>query len=258
MTRAPREPDLSVVVPCYQEIDAIPPLLDALTAWRAGRGDVEILFVDDGSTDGTGEALRGAGARLRGARVLRHATNRGVGAAMRTGFEAARGRVVVCYDADRTYPLADVDRLVATLDEGFDVASASPFLAGAGLDGVPLWRRLLTRGAALAYRIALRRPTEVRTFSCAFRAYRGEVARRVRFRSDGFPAAAEILGGLIRDGARVKEVPSVLSERREGRSKMRVLRAALGHLGVLARLLRRPPPGRVTTTDADPAVVEPR
>jgi SAM-dependent methyltransferase len=157
--------------------------------------------------------------------------------------------VVVCYDADRTYPIEDVARLAARVESGeCDVASASPFLPGAGVEGVSGSRVTLTRGAALAYRLVLgRRAGGVRTFTCAFRAYRGDLARTIEFDSDGFPAAGEILSRLLLAGARVVEVPSVLSVRSEGVSRLRVGRTVRGHLGVLARLLRWHPPRRART-----------
>jgi dolichol-phosphate mannosyltransferase len=170
--------------------------------------------------------------------VVTHARNRGVGAAVRTGIAAARGDVVVTYDADRTYPAADAVRLVAAVEAGADVATASPFLPGGTAGDVPWTRRFLSRAAARCYRLVLgRRAGPVRTFTCGFRAYRRAPLLDARFRSDGFPATAEVLGLLLLQGAVAVEVPSALSTRREGRSKMRTVRAVFGHLSVLARLL---------------------
>ena len=119
------------------------------------------------------------------------------------------------------------------------VATASPFAPGGSLEDVGAFRRFLSRAASGCYRLVLgRHAAGIRTFTCGFRAYRADAVRDLPFRSRGFPATAEILGLLLLRGVRVEEVPSALSTRREGRSKMRTLRAALGHLGVLARLLR--------------------
>jgi dolichol-phosphate mannosyltransferase len=222
---------VSVVVPAFQEEDALRAFARELGALSAD----EVVFVDDGSTDATRTVLDDMARRDARVRVVSHGANRGVGAAMRTGFDAAKGDVVVVYDADRTYPMEDVSRLVAAVREGADVASATPVVA----ERVPWWRRVLTWGAARSYRRALGPRAEgIRTFTCAFRAYRREWARRVAFESDGFPAAAEILGRALLAGARVVEVESRLSVRREGRSKMRVWKAIRGHRRVL-RMLRR-------------------
>jgi dolichol-phosphate mannosyltransferase len=245
------------VIPCYDEEEALPSLLPALEVWieerRLEGRRVEVVFVDDGSTDRTPQLLAGAALHHEAMRVLTHPVNRGVGAAQRTGLRDARGRAVVVYDADRTYPLDDVARLADGLADA-DVVTASPFLPGAGVEGVP-WRRLvLTRGAALAYRLVLGGSSRgVVTFTCAFRAYRGDLARGIEFDADGFPAAAEILGRLMLAGARVVEVPSVLSVREAGTSRLRVVRTIRGHLEVLLRLLRwHPPrPKRQKTTRTD-------
>ena len=224
----------SLVVPCYQEEDALgafEPLLPRLDL-------EEIVFVDDGSTDGTAEALR----RIEGldprVRVRTHEKNRGVGAAMRTGLEAATGDVVVVYDVDRTYPPETIPKLVEAVARGADIATASPFVEGGQVEDVPFHRAALSKGAALAYRVAIGgNAKDVKTFTCAFRAYRKDWIPRLEFRSDGFPAAAEILGLALKQGAKVVEIPAALTSRTEGTSKMRVMRAMRGHVGVLVRLM---------------------
>jgi dolichol-phosphate mannosyltransferase len=224
---------VSWVIPCYQEADALDAGLDALLALP---GD-EIVFVDDGSRDGTADRLAATARRDPRVRVATHAVNRGVGAAMRTGFGVATGDAIVAYDADRTYPAADAARLLEALEAGADVATATPFSEGGALEGVGAFRRTLSRGASLAYRTVLgRRAGGLRTFTCGFRAYRATSLKGLPFRSDGFPATAEILGLLLLRGARAVEVGSRLSTRSEGRSKMRTLVALAGHL--------RPPPPR--------------
>jgi dolichol-phosphate mannosyltransferase len=225
---------VSWVIPCYQEAEALDAGLDALLSLP---GD-ELVFVDDGSRDGTAERLAAAARRDGRVRVATHAVNRGVGAAMRTGFAAATGDAIVAYDADRTYPAADAARLLDALRAGADVATATPFSDGGALEGVGAWRRALSKGASLAYRLVLgRRAGGVRTFTCGFRAYRAGPLAGLGFKSDGFPATAEILGLLLLKGARAVEVGSRLSTRVEGRSKMRTLVALFGHLRVLLRLL---------------------
>jgi dolichol-phosphate mannosyltransferase len=223
---------VSLVVPCFEEAEALEAGLPVLLALPVD----EWVFVDDGSTDGTARRLADAAARDARVRVATHERNRGVGAATRTGALASTGDVVVVYDADRTYPPEHVATLVAALGDGVDVAGASPFAAGG--DAAAVARRAwLSRAATRCYRVVLgRRAKGITAFTCAFRAYRGDRLRTLRWSSDGFPAAAEMLGRLLLDGARVVEVPSVLSTRREGRSKMRAVRATFGHLRVLGRL----------------------
>lgn len=223
----------SFVVPCFQEEAAVPSFRAVLPRIEA----TEIVFVDDGSTDQTAaqlDALLADDARVR---VVTHDVNRGVGAAMRTGIAATSGDIVVVYDVDRTYPIDDARALIDAVEGGADLATASPFLDAGDTDDVPWPRLLLSRGAVAAYRWALGpRADSIRTFTCAFRAYRGDWIRGLAFESDGFPAAAEILGRALLDGRRVVELPSTLGVRTAGESKMRVGKALRGHLGIVRRL----------------------
>ncbi len=235
-------PDISVVVACFDEEEALPPLfveLDRLRRAAAERGlSVETVFVDDGSRDGTAALLARHAAEGPGRRVVTHPGNRGFGAALRTGLAAAGGRAIVCYDADATYPVLDVLRLVDAL-AGADVAGASPFAPGGAVAAGP-WRRLLSRAAATVHRVALRdRGRGISALTCAFRACRREALPLMPFRADGFLAAAEALCLLVLAGGRYREVPSALSARRHGRSKMRALAVAAGHLSLAVRVALR-------------------
>lgn len=223
----------SFVVPCYQEeasLEAFAPRLPDVPAQ-------EILFVDDGSSDGTAARLAAIAAADPRVRILTHARNRGVGAAMRTGMESSTGDVVVVYDADMTYPLEDAARLIDALVPDKGLATATPFAVGGGLEGVSAWRRFLSRAAGWSYRVVLgRRARGLNVFTCAFRAYRGDLARSLRWQSDGFPAAGEMMGRALLQGASVVQVASPLRVRTEGTSKLKVVPTTLGHLGVLWRL----------------------
>jgi glycosyltransferase involved in cell wall biosynthesis len=225
---------VSVVVPCFQEEDALAAFGPVLARIQAD----EVLFVDDGSRDETPARLAQLAAADPRVRVLTHAENRGVGAATRTGLAAATRAIAAVYDADATYSVDDLEALVAGVRAGADVVGASPLAAPGGLGDVPWTRRLLTRAAALAYRLVLgRRARHLTVHTCAFRAYRGAVLPRVLPVADGFPAAAEMLGRAVLEGLRVEERPAVLSRRRHGASKLRLLRALPGHLLGLVRLL---------------------
>jgi dolichol-phosphate mannosyltransferase len=192
-----------------------------------------------------------------------HPENRGFGAAMRTGFASARGRVLVSYDADATYPVEDVLRLHDSLADA-DVATASPFGAGGSAVADPA-RLFLSKAVVHLYRLALRdRAGGLTAYTCAFRAYRAEALRGVEWRADGFLAAAEVVTRLLLAGARVVEVESTLTARAHGRSKMRFLRTAREHLALLLSLaLRRGGfrarrrPGTMRRSRPPPAVPDP-
>jgi glycosyltransferase involved in cell wall biosynthesis len=116
--------DLSVVVPVFNEQENVPFLAreihDALSAWS---GTVEVILVDDGSTDGTWAALLEARRRHAAFRLIRLRRNFGQTAAMSAGFHAARGQVIVTLDADLQNDPADIPKVVRKIEEGFDVVS---------------------------------------------------------------------------------------------------------------------------------------
>lgn len=114
-------PDVSVVIPAYNEQDGIGPTLDALLDALEGSDRVyEVLVVDDGSSDATGQR-----ARRDGVTVLTHRHNRGYGAALRTGVLRAAAPVVLFYDGDGQFQPEDVERVVAEIDAGADAALGS-------------------------------------------------------------------------------------------------------------------------------------
>lgn len=239
-TAAELPPAISVVIPCYNEEDGIAQLrqtLETLDGLMKARGETwELVLVNDGSKDATLVRLQQAFSDWPHVVIANHPQNRGVGAAMRTGFAHAKGDIITCYDADCAYPVADLLTLVDAVRSGAHVASATPFVPGGSLEGVPLHRRVLSQGVAELYRAVLGGPAgSIQTFSCAFRAYRRDALFAIHFDSDGFPAASEILARLVIAGFRIVEVPSTLSDRKFGVSKMRKLETIRAHLKLLAR-----------------------
>jgi dolichol-phosphate mannosyltransferase len=108
-------PALSVVVPVKDEAENVGPLAREIAAALAGVPDSEIIFVDDGSTDGTAAALKALKSEIPGLRAIRHAANYGQSRAIRTGVRAARAPVIVTLDGDGQNDPADIPKLLAEL-----------------------------------------------------------------------------------------------------------------------------------------------
>lgn len=233
--------DLSIVVPCFNEVDSIPALecgLRPVVALLVRSCSLELVFVDDGSSDGTSEAIRTSLGSSAGVpcRVEKHPTNRGLGAALRTGFEVARGEVIVTTDCDGTYRFAEIPCLLSYLTPDVDVVTASPYHPLAGVDNVPFYRLLLSRGSSLIYRLLV--SGGVHTYTSLFRAYRRHVIEAIPFGSDGFLAGTEILVKALLKGYRVVECPMVLHARQRGTSKAKLARTMMAHLEFQGRVLR--------------------
>lgn len=225
---------LSVILPCFNEADNVPlweghlfPDLERLPfPW-------ECLVVDDGSTDGTGAAAAALAGRRPNIRLLTHDRNRGLGAAIRTGFAAARGDAILTLDSDLTFSADTLPLMVAALEAGADGVCGSPYLGR--FRGVDLQRRFLSAGVNMIYRTLLGRPLTAVTSLC--RLYRADAVRQLELGCDSFDINAEIIFQMLAQGADVREVPAVLSARIFGASKIRVGREMANHLGLFARIL---------------------
>lgn len=114
MAEAPTSPDLSVVVPVMNEAENIAPLVHEIAAALDGRAAFEIVYVDDGSTDGSFERLRALAKEFPMLRAQRHAARRGQSAAIRTGVKAAHGALIATLDGDGQNDPADIPALLDT------------------------------------------------------------------------------------------------------------------------------------------------
>ena len=234
---------VSVIIPLYNEEEGLEALAGDLETMRRGiealGHRVEIVFVDDGSMDGSTWQISLLYRGRSDVRVVAHKENRGFGAALRSGIAESRGAVLVCYDGDRPYPPEDAALLVEAVQgpEDADAATVSPWAPGGKAEGITGLRRLLSRGASALYRAALRgKGRDITCFTASYRAYKGDAIRGVEFKADDFLAPAEIMVRLLVGGRRVIEIGSRLRDRTTGSSKMRVGPTVFRHLGLLLRV----------------------
>jgi glycosyltransferase involved in cell wall biosynthesis len=193
---------ISIVIPCYNEASTIGRIIEAVRA--AAPAEKEIIVVDDASTDGSGELLAGA-LRSRIDGLVRHEVNRGKGAAMRSGFEAASGDVVLVQDADLEYDPSEYARLLAPILEGHaDVVYGSRFMGAAPHRVLYFWHRVgngfLTLLSNMLTNLNL---TDMET---CYKAFRREVLRSIRIEEDRFGFEPEITAKVAKGGWRVYEV----------------------------------------------------
>lgn len=231
---------VSLVVPCYNERAAIDQLMARLAAARsafADRFEFELIFVDDGSTDGTAELIEAALGTACDGRLVRHGHNRGVAAAIHSGILAASHEIVVSIDSDCTYDPLGLDRLVEVLLQDHTAAvalvTASPYHPQGDVVGVPAWRLSLSKVASQLYR--LRTGLPLHTFTSCFRAYRRSRFLGMQLSQGGFVGVAEMLCEAAAQGGLIAEVPATLHTRRVGYSKLRTLPVIRGHLAYLRR-----------------------
>lgn len=240
---------LSVVVPCFNEEDNIAkleaeffPVIKNLLGRNLAGGQidsVEIIFVDDGSTDNTYTALQNAFSSIEYPAISvmfeKHAKNRGLGAAMRTGFGVVTGDVIVTTDSDGTYHFSTIPSLLGHLNGDVAIVTASPYHPEGEVVGVPGYRLFLSRGSSLLYRILL--DWKIHTYTALYRAYRREVVDQILFSADDFLGGTELMVKAMLKGYQVDEYPAALHRRMFGVSKAKLMRTIISHLNFQGRLV---------------------
>ncbi|HZM26414.1 MAG TPA: glycosyltransferase family 2 protein [Gemmatimonadales bacterium] len=204
-------PELSVVVPLYNEEDSVPALVDAIRSALAAESSWELVLVDDGSADRTAavaEQLSASDSRIR---LIRLARNYGQTQAMQAGFDAAEGDIVVSMDGDLQNDPADIPKLVNTLEQGYDLVAGYRERRQDKMitRKIPSWvaNRLIRAITGVM----------IRDNGCSLKAYRREALDRMYLYSDMhrfLPALAAATAG-----ARITEVPVRHHARRFGQSK---------------------------------------
>ncbi len=210
--------DISVVLPVYNESGNLDPLHEELNEVLEELGrSYEIIYVDDGSTDGSKDKLRAIHDRDSHVRVLLLRRNFGQTAAVSAGLDHATGEVVVTLDSDRQNDPHDIPRLLDKLDEGFDVVTG--------------WRKerkddlLLRRLPSIVANYLIRRTTNVRVhdYGCMLKAYRREIAHGMRLYGEMHRFIPAIAGDL---GASICEIVVNHRPRVSGTSKYGISRVA--------------------------------
>ena len=215
---------ISVVIPVHNEERSVALLLDEIGSALEPLGQPwEAVFVDDGSEDGTFAALTRLHAAADNVRVVRLRRNFGKAAALQAGFEAAAGDVVVTIDGDLQDDPAEIPRLLAKLEEGFDLVSGWKTRRRD-----PLSRRVLSR----IFNVVTGRLSGLRLhdLNCGLKAYRAEVVRGLRIYGElhrFLPVLAHYRG------FRVAELPVNHRPREHGRSRYGMERYLRGFLDLL-------------------------
>jgi polyisoprenyl-phosphate glycosyltransferase len=226
---SPEAPEVTVVLPCYNERDHVELEIKRIRAALEAAGLThELLCIDDGSTDGTREVLEG----IDDIRTILLPRNQGSGTARRIGTQQARGRVVVWTDADMTYPNERIPELVAQLDDTYDqVVGARRTEAGTyRLARVPAKWAIRKLASFLT-------STDIPDLNSGLRAFKRTVAEPyLRLLPSGFSCVTTITLAFLSNGHQVKYVP-VDYFKRAGRSKFHPFKDAYNYLIQVLRMV---------------------
>jgi glycosyltransferase involved in cell wall biosynthesis len=218
--------EASIIIPTYNEREGIPQVIEALQLLRKTHGNQwEIIIVDDGSTDGTSELI----GNLQDIVLLRHPFNRGYGAAIKTGIRHAKYNTLIISDADGTYPVQDIPRLLAQLSKSDMVVGAR----GNNNSNIPLTRRpakwMLNKLAN--YLTGIKIPD----LNSGLRAMKKDVVVKFfHLLPDGFSFTTTITLAMLTNDYAVEFIP-IEYKMRSGRSKIRPIRDTLNFLQLIIR-----------------------
>lgn len=224
---------LSVFFPAYNDAASITTLLEeAFRVCREHAGDFEVIVVNDGSRDSTGEVLAQCGERFgERLRIVTHPVNRGYGGALQSGFAAATKDYVFYTDGDGQYDAAELALLLAAAHDG------APWVNGFKRKRIDPWHRILL-GAAYREFVRTLFSLRLRDVDCDFRLIRREAVHALRLRSTSGTICTELVWGLERQGLRAVELAVTHKPRLHGQSQFFRLAPLWKTLRELGRLLQ--------------------
>jgi glycosyltransferase involved in cell wall biosynthesis len=217
---------VTLIVPAYNEAATIGEVLDRIAALDL---DTQVIVVDDGSTDGTGEIAAG-----RGAQVIRQ-ENSGKGAAIRAGIPHIEGDIAVIQDADMEYDPADIPALVEPIERGVaDVVFGSRLSGGRPQRAYLFWHLVGNRFLSLLTNVLFN--TTLSDMETGYKAFRADVLRELELRENDFGIEPEITGQICKRNLRIYELPIAYYGRTYAEGKKITWRDGFKAIRVLLRV----------------------
>jgi dolichol-phosphate mannosyltransferase len=235
------DPLISVIVPVYNEKPNIEPTArEVLDAFDQVSSEMEILFVDDNSPDGTADEVERLSGIMPQVRLVQHGKKEGIGAAHHAGYKAAKGKYVMCIDADLSQSPVDLFKMKEKLDNGYDLVIGSRYMPGGDQVGKSVIRDIGSRGMNFICRFFLGIPLTDCTHT--FRAFKKELFEDVASQLDqkGHPNfQVQFSFWTIHKGYRAMEIPIIFEERAadRGQSKLSVKKELPPFLKLVVRLM---------------------
>ncbi|MCZ2457998.1 MAG: glycosyltransferase family 2 protein [Chitinophagales bacterium] len=237
---------ISVVLPCYNEEAILSAHVNRIVSYLKTKEEKyrwEILIVDDGSMDKTGEIADGISNEQKDIRVIHHPHNLNLGRALQTGFRNAKGDILVVLDIDLSYSVDHIERMVDKLvSECADIVIASPYMKGGNVTAVPFTRRVMSQWVNRIMRMAAQE--KYHTYTGMVRAYRRDFIRTLNLKTKDYEVNPEIMYKAMILRARIVEIPAHLDWTEQNKfagkrtSNIRVIRGFFS--GIMSSFIFRP------------------
>jgi glycosyltransferase involved in cell wall biosynthesis len=239
-------PFVSLILPCYNEEAILQANLNTIIHYmdsKSHKYQWEILMINDGSKDKTGDIAEESAKQDSHIRVIHHPTNLNLGNALKTGFYNAKGDVLVVLDIDLSYSVDHIERLVDKLVEtSSDIVVASPYMKGGKVTAVPFLREIMSKWVNKFMRIAAQ--DKYHTYTGMVRAYRSSFIRTVNLKTKDYEVNPEIMYKAMILRARIIEIPAHLDWTEQNKfagkrtSSIRILRGFFS--GIMSGFIFRP------------------
>jgi len=237
---------VSLVLPCYNEEAILPGNITRVVDYLETKKDSfhwQIVIINDGSKDATGEIADKFAKQNRHIKVIHHPVNLNLGHALQSGFRYSEGHIVVLLDVDLSYSVEYVGQMVAKMEETMaDIVIASPYMKGGQVTGVPFMRAVMSRFVNKFMSFAAQ--DKYHTFTSMARAYRGDFIRTLNLKTKDYEINPEIMykGMILR--SRMVEIPAHLDWTEQNKfagkrtSGLRVFRGVMS--GLMSGFIFRP------------------
>jgi len=237
---------LTIVLPCFNEeaiLETNFGVINDFLISRIHKYTWEIIIINDGSRDRTGEIADKIEKQDSRVRVIHHPVNLNLGNAIKTGFRNAKGEIIVVLDVDLSYSVDNIEKLVDKLiEESADIALASPYMKGGKVTAVPFVRKIMSKYVNRFMRFAAQ--DKYSTFTGMVRAYRSDFIKGVNLKTKDYEVNPEILYKAMILRARIVEIPAHLDWTEQNKykgqrtSSIRILRGFFS--GIMSGFIFRP------------------
>ncbi len=222
--------EVSVVLPMYnEEENAENTIREIIKVLEKNYSSFEVVVVNDGSTDSTGEIIEKISKKDPRVRFLNHSRNLGKGNVYRTAFPHLKGDFVVTIDADLSYSPSEIPSLIENLkNKNVEIVLGSPYTKGGRAENVPFFRLLISKigNRILGFSLG----ADLHCVTGIFRAYRRDVIQSIYLESNGKEVEPEIISKSISMGYKILEVPATLKRRVRGKSSFKLKKVMFPHL----------------------------
>jgi len=237
-------PLISLILPCYNEEAILASNLQTINEYLSNSDyDYEILIINDGSSDRTGELADEQSVKIDQVRVIHHPFNLNLGNALQTGFRNSKGDILVVMDIDLSYSVEHIGSLVEKMREtSADIVIASPYMPGGKVTAVPFGRKIMSKWVNLFMSFSAQ--DKYYTFTGMVRAYKASYIRNVNLKTKDYEINPEIIYKSMILRARIVEIPAHLDWTEQNKyvgkriSSIKVIRGFFS--GIMSAFIFRP------------------